>query len=335
MADNPQTLTAILSALAQNFRPEVVRQVNRKSVLLHTLPVKPGFGKNVPIDIELSGAVSESFSDGAEAANFGSDAVAPGTLSWLPHRANFKVTDLAIAAAASSRSPEELMALYGRNVVNAMSALASTLNAAYYAQLVLAMDDDNTYAGIDRSDGSYALWRSNVIDPGSLTAPTLALIRNDLANTIYSACGSVPDLAFCSPAVFLKLASLFTELRRYVQPVTSVSTAKGNVLLDGSVGAIEFEGCTFIKDKDCTANAIYYVNSEHVHIEYLPQGPVEMGDAGQDVGIDDGFGPVPLGARFYVLGRTGAYRKASAQVFSQLVCDRPNACGVRLNVSTT
>jgi hypothetical protein len=239
-----------------------------------------------------------------------------------------------MAAAASSGTPNGLLNLWGRNVVNAMTALSSTLNAAYYAQLLLALADDNTYAGLERVT-SYPLWKSNVIDPGSPTAPTLDLIRRDIAETIYTACGFQPDLAFCSPAVFRKLGSLFTELRRYNQNVGEVTTAKGKVILDASVGAIEFEGCTFIKDKDATANDIFYINSEHVHIEYLPQPSMVAGEVSQDVELNDGFGPIPLGAKFRVLGRTGSFAMASAQTFTQLVCDKPNSCGIRKNVLTT
>jgi len=333
-SDTPQTLSSILTSLAQNFGPRIVRQTNRRSMLIKTLPIVPGFGKNVPIDVEVDGMIAESFSDGDEVTNFGSDVMSPGVLSWLPNRANFKVTDLAMAAAASSRTPTDALNLWGRNVVNALTKLASTLNAAFYTQLLLALADDNTYAGMERVS-AFPLWRSNVMDPGSATQPSLDQIRGDIMDTIYTAGGEQPDLAFCRPAVFRKLGSLFTDLRRYNQPVGEITTAKGKVLLDASVGAIEFEGCTFVKDKDAPAGSILYINSDHCHIEYLPQTVPEMGEVAQDLELNDGFGAVPLAAKFYILGRTGAYRKATAQNFTQIVVDKPNACGIRKNIDTT
>lgn len=335
MADNPQTLSGILNALAQNYRPQIVRTINRRSVLAKLLPIVKGAGKNIAWDVETSGMISESFSDGDDAANFGSDAIQPAVLSWLLNRANFRVTDLAVAAAASTLTPESIVNLYGRNVMNASMALTSTINAAFVAQLVTALQDGNTYAGIDRSSGANALFRANVIDPGVSTAPTLQQIRSDLANTIYTACGEVPDIALCAPAVFLKVASLFNEFRRYNQPVMEVQTARGQVKLDASIGALEFEGCVFVKDKDMTAGEIYYLNSNYVHVEYLEQGPGPMGEPGEVLEADDGFGPVPLGFYFRPLARLGSSFRCSAQSFCNLVVEKPNACGIRKNISTT
>lgn len=345
MADNPQTLAAVLSALAQNFRPQVVRTINRRSVLLKTLRVQPGEGKNVAWDVELDGMVAEAFNDGDDATNFGSDGVNPATLSWALFRANFRLTDLAMSASQTSRTPEGLMDLMGRNLVNSATKLASFINPQLYnssSGLIgfdTALRDDNTYATIDRTQAANASFRGNKLDPGVATAPTLDQIRDDITVQIYKACGVQPDLAFCSPEVFRKIGSLFQEFRRYnQQTVGDMETAGGRaVSLDGSIGAIEFEGCVFIKDKDATQNRIYYLNSEYVHIEYLPQpqGAVLVRDDSTEMDMDDGFGPVPLGMRVKPLAITGSSRKISSQVFMQLVVERPNACGMRLNVSTT
>src|SRR5258707_256017 len=132
MAD-PQNLSAVLSALAQNFRPQVVRTINRMSVILRTVPVMAGAGKNVAWDIELSGMLAEVFTDGDDATSFGVDAVTPATLSWALFRSNFRITDLAMAAAQSSLTPQSLMNLMGRNVVNSTRRLSSFVNAKVYS----------------------------------------------------------------------------------------------------------------------------------------------------------------------------------------------------------
>lgn len=343
MADNPQTLTAVLNALAQNFRPTVVRQFNRRSVLLSLLPIVKGVGKNIAFDIEGSGIVAEGFNDGDDVTNYGSDALQPGTINWAQVRSNFRVGDIAAAAASSSGSPADLLSLLGRNVQNAAAAVASNLNAQFYngngsapnaTGLDIALRDDNTYATIDRTSGSNSYFRGNKIDPGVLTDVQLTDIRKDITQTIYTACGEYPDIALCSPAVYNKLAAKFEETRRRNDDIRNVTTARGQVTLSASVGALEFEGCYFFRDKDATANRIYYLNSNYVSIEYLPQpmADIAMAEAAMDVALNDGFGQIPLGMKFLALGRTGSSRKATCQVIANLKVQRPNACGLRLNV---
>src|SRR5579859_3821765 len=341
MADNPQNLSAILTTLAQNFRPKIVRTINRRSVVLKTLPVVPGEGKNIAVDVEFDGMITENFADGDDATNFGSDATSPATLSWAMYRSNFRITDLVRAAARTSLTPLSILNLWGRNMVNAATKLASNINLETYSGpgtgtrmfgLDSALLDNNTYMGIDRTMSGNAGFRGNVIDPGSPTSPTLSLIRKDINTTIYTTSGEQPDLAFCSPAIFNTLGDLFTELRRYTDPVREITTAKGKIVLDASIGALEFEGCTFIKDKDATANQIYYLNSNYCRFEYLPQqDEAEVMSAGSDVDLEDGFGPVPLGAKFKKLATTGSSEKASMQVFLNIVVKKPNACGIRKN----
>lgn len=341
MADTSQTLSAVLSALAQNFRPKIVRTINRRSVLLKTLPIIPGEGKNIAVDVEFDGMVAETFSDGADATNFGSDAISPATLSWALYRSNFHITDLARAASRTSLTPLSVLNLWGRNMVNAATKLAATMNPDAYSGaggnamtgLDTAIQNNNTYMGIDRTVSGNAGFQGNVIDPGSPTAPTLSLIRKDINTTIYTASGEQPDLAFCSPAIFNTLGDLFTELRRYTDPVREINTAKGKIVLDASIGALQFEGCTFIKDKDATASTIYYLNSNYVRFEYLPQqDEAEVMSQGEDVDLEDGFGPVPLGVRFKKLATQGSSERASMQAFLNIVVEKPNACGRRVNV---
>ena len=96
MSDVPQTLTTILNNLALDFRPRVVRAINRRSVLLTVLPIVMGSGKNVTWDIETSGANAETFNDGDDASNFNSDAIVAPTLGWGLVRSNFRVGDVAV-----------------------------------------------------------------------------------------------------------------------------------------------------------------------------------------------------------------------------------------------
>ncbi len=339
MADNPQTLALI--TLAQQYRGNVIRQINRRTQLLKLLPFVKGEGKNCAFATEADGMVAENYADGADASSFGSDAQASATLSWGLYRSAFRVTGLALASSSSSRTPEGNIALWARNMVNAAAKLATTINAGLFTgagtgTLIAGLDvavaqTTNTYAGINRSTGGNEYFKPTVSDPGSLTAPTFALIRDDL-RLIYEACGENPDIAVCSPAVFNKVAGLFDNTRRQIQ---DVQTAKGVVKLDAGFGAVEIDGTFFVKDKDCQANRIYYLNSEHVRIEYLPAANPTQDMGVQVVGTDDGFGATPLGMTVEPIAKLGDSSRAQCKTYIQLVVDRPNTCGARLNVAVT
>ncbi|HEY6035703.1 MAG TPA: phage major capsid protein [Kofleriaceae bacterium] len=338
MADTAQTLALV--TLAQNFRGDIVRQINRRTMLLRLLPIVKGAGQNVAFVPEADGALAENYADGADAANFGSDAQASATLAWGLHRSNFHVTGLAMAAAASSGTPLGNLALWARNQINGAAKLASIVNKACFngagtGTTIFGLDGaigstTNVYATIDRNVGGNAFFRPTVVDPGVLTAPTFALIRDDIRQ-IYEASGENPDIAVCSPAVFNKVGSLFDATRRQVD---QVMTARGPIKLDFGFQALEVDGTLFVKDKDATANQIYYINTNHVRIEYLP--PVlPPGVADMPILANDGFGTVPLGMTYEMIAKLGDSERASAKTYCQLVVDKPSSCGVRKNVSTT
>lgn len=334
--------SALSGALSQVYRPRTVRTFNGRSNLLRFLPKMRGMGKNCAWTWEGTGAIGENYSDGADVANTGSDSKNAATLSWGMYRSNFHITDFAQSVAASSNSPQDLLMLVGREFENSTRKLASVINIDGYSGagtgtliggLDVALDDANTYAGVDRSQAANAGFRAYKVDPGVATAPTFALIRTDLQQ-IYDNSGEVPPLAFCSTAVWNKLASLFTEFRRYNQDVMNV--AGRTVSLDASVGAMEIDGCMFIKDKDATANTIYYINPNYVHWEYLPfasMAPMMVQTVEQ--AVDDGYGQMPLGMMCKPLSTAGASQKMTCQIQLQLVVEKPEACGRRLNVSTT
>lgn len=338
MTDTVQTLSLVI--LAQQYRGDTVRQINRRTVILKMLKIVPGEGKNVAFVPEADGQLAENYSEGADAANFGSDAQEAGTLSWGLYRANFHVSKLAMDAARTTGTPLGNRMLWARNLVNASAKLATTLNKAAYngagtgttwAGLDVAIGaNTNTYATIDRSQGGNAYFRPTVVDPGSPTSPTFALIRDDIRQ-IYEACGENPDLAPCLPAIFNKVASLFDNTRRQID---NIMTARGPIRLDFGFQALEVDGTMFVKDKDGTAATIYYVNTNHVELQYLPSA--NMSALPQfEVEADDGFGQVPLGFDYEMLAKNGPSERAEVLSTAQLVVDRPNSCGVRLNVSSS
>jgi len=343
MADTLQTLALIV--LAQQFKGDVVRQTNRQSVIAKMLPMRVGAGKNVAFVAESSGAVFENYSEGADAANFGSDAQDQGLLSWATYRSNFHVGGLAQATAIGSGSPMGNLELWARNMTNSATALASGINAKIYtgpgtgseiAGLDVAIGSiTNTYATIDRVTKTYfqpSLFNS----AGPAAALTFAQIRSDM-QAIYIASGMRPDVAFVHPNVLTKMAGLFDPQKQYTFVVVpDVSTAAGKFTLEGGIGGIRFDGCTFVEDKDATDGKIYYVNSQHAFLEVLPMNLSNipgMNDEILSVVGDDGFGPLPFGFQLEMLAHTGDSDKAMMKSYIQLCVDRPNTCGVRFNVA--
>ncbi len=339
--DTIQTLDLV--TLAQAYRGDVVRQINRMVQALKFLKITPGAGKNVAWAPEGDGAIAENYSDGDDATNYGGDKQASALLSWSLYRSAFHVSQLAMDGASSSVDPLGNHALWARQVVNGAAKLASFLNGKVYTGNGTGTEmcglgeaiakDDNIYAGINRATGGNEYWQPTVVDPGTLTPPTFALIRDDLSK-IYTASGENPDIALCSPAVFNTVGNLFDQTRRQMD---FVRTANGSVKLDFGFQALEVDGCVFVKDKDATVNAIFYLNTSVVELQYLPSASqnamLETMDA--TVQADDGFGQVPLGMKYEMLAKTGPSEKAEILATTQLVVSRPNKCGTRLNVAVT
>ena len=341
MADTLTTLGLV--TLAQMFRGDVVRQINRQVTALKFIPIKPGEGKNVAWAPEADGQIAENYSEGADAANFGGDAQTSAILSWALYRANIHVSNLSLDGSASSADPAGNHQLWARNVVNASSKLASKLNGEIYTgagtgTLICGLDtaignDANTYATIDRTVGANAFWKPTVIAPGAPVKPTMALIRDDIRK-IYEASGENPDVALCSPAVFNSVGNLFDATRRQMD---TVHAAGGPVKLEFGYHALEVDGTMFVKDKDATAAQIYYLNTAAMKLQYLPSASQAMllERAGLQVQADDGFGEVPLGFKYEMLAKTGPSEKAEVLSTCQLKIERSNKFGVRKNVDVT
>lgn len=313
------TLSGVLNTV---IAPEVQRTFNaqaRTTALLQRVPVD---GKNATWDFEGTGAAVETFNDGDDVSTYSADDAYQATLALQGLRSNIRAGHQALAAARRA-GPASLGAYWKRLALNSMRKFASVVNQAVFAGsgsfvgLAAAILDSGTYAGIDR--GSNAHLRSYVIDPGSLTAPTIAQIRTDVS-AIYDNCGEIPPIGVCGTAVYNKLAGLFTEVRRINAPG----------LMDLSVTGIEVDGCMIIKDKDCTANALYYLNPNYLELQYLPQ--VEM-DGAFDIEANDGETSLNLGIKGYDLARVGAAERGSFESFLQLVVRHPKAMGKRLNIN--
>lgn len=337
MTDTITTLSLI--TLAQEYRGDIVKQINRRCSALRVIKIVPGAGKNVAWAPQGDGQLAENYTEGADAANFGADAQTSAVLNWSLYRANIHVSNLALDAAATTGTPEGNRLRWAKEVRDGAEKLASTINKAIFngvgtGTTMFGLDgavgnNSNTYATVDRSQTPNAYFRPNVFDPGALTSITFALIRDDLRQ-IYEQSGETPDVALCSPAVFNSIGNLFDANRRYI---TDIVTARGSVKLDASLGALELDGTIFLRDKDATANQIYYINTNYMELQYLPPAGQPVDEDAEMMNADDGFGEIMLGMKYEMLAKTGASEKAEIRTTTQLKIDRPNACGVRKNVA--
>ncbi len=338
MTDSITSLDLI--TLAQEYRGDIVRQINRSTTFLKMVKIVAGEGKNVAWATEGGGALGASYSDGAEITEFSRDVQDSAIMTWGLYMSQFHVSQLSMDAAATTNTPAGNMALWARNMQNAAAKLAAVINVACYTGagtsgllggLDLAVADaTSTYATINRTTSGNAYFRPIVIDPGSSTAPTMALLRDDIRQ-IYESCGENPDLALVNPAGFNKVGSLFDNTRRQVSDVVSV--ARGLIKLDFGFAALEVDGTMFMKDKDATAGSLYYLNTNHVELQYLPSVHMSGLPQGETV-ADDGFGPVPLGMTYEMLAKTSTGEKAIVRASVQIKVDRPNTCGTRLHLNT-
>lgn len=338
--------TVSLLVLAQNYAGDIVRQINRRAVALSLLRKVPGEGKNVAWAAESSGANAEAYAEGADAANFAADSQSSAILQWSFYRSNFSVSGYAKAAARTSRTPEGNIELIARDMLNATAALSDKLNKDLYVGLsgqtpgeIVGLDeaigdDANTYATIDRTTSAF--WRPYVVDPGAATALTFAQIRSDLAQ-IMKAGGVKPNIALVGPETLNTVAALFDPQKFYMYQTMKVMGGNGMIELEGGVGAIRFDGCYFVEDKDAPEGNIYYVNTDTVEIEYLPLDEPMIGGSDEMMETEayDGFEEIPLGMRLEALARTGDADKAMIKVYPQLRVRRPNMCGKRLNIDIT
>ncbi|HND55438.1 MAG TPA: phage major capsid protein, partial [Pirellulaceae bacterium] len=286
------------------------------------------------------------YAEGADASNFTVDSQAGAIVPWAFYRSNFSVSGFAKAASRTSRTPEGNIDLLARDLVDASAALADKVNKALFTGQsgqtpgqIVGLDEaigltNNTYATIDRSSGSNAFFRPYVADPGSSTALTFAQIRLDLASIMKNG-GVKPNVALVGPETFNAVGALFDPQRFYMYQTMKVMGGAGEIELEGGVGAIKFDGCYFVEDKDATEGKIYYINTDTVDVNYLPLVDLDGDDESQEAMMTDGVEAIPLGMRVEVLARTGDADKVMLKTYAQLRVRRPNQCGVRKNVAYT
>lgn len=335
-------LSSDLIVIAQNYKDDLVTQINYTATSLKLLQATPGEGPGVALVAVGDGLAAETFDEGAAAENFGSNVQKASTIPWARYRKNIHVTGTAIAVAKNSRTPLGNVRLWAEEMLRAVELVAKKLDTDLFVgaggNALVGLDlaigsTSNTYAGIDRSDSANAFWRPTVVDAGAV-ALTFAAIRSDLA-AIKVLSQYKPDIAIVSPATYNKVASLYDPQKQYLYSVVDKVFLAGRqaVLLEGGCGGISIDGCVFVEDAFCPANTIYYLNSRFVKMEYCPFDLGIEGDEASMLPMVDSMGDsIPLGLSFEMLAKNGDSNRAMMKLYPQLAVLRPNSCGVRSNI---
>jgi len=196
------------------------------------------------------------------------------------------------------------------------------------------------------------------LDGSGKQSLTYSQIRYDQGQ-IQIACGEVPDLAVMSVTTFNWLAGIFDSQRMYVYDTAATQATYqwgvpvrgrpgsgmqgGRVMLDGGVNRMFFNGTYFYADPlaGIPDGTIYYINSAYLVLECLPAAvaldlfPSEAGAASPVYSITDGFEDIPFDLALQPLAITGDSYSAMLKTYVQIAVKRPNAFGVRYNVTAT
>ena len=330
-------LTDVSGVLTKVFAPLVVRTANRRSLMLRLLPFRKGSGPSIQWGVELLGAGTSAgpIADGAAAPTASFDARVPATLAWAIYADTVMQTGLAVSAAATTMSPEDLRDLMGRDVENSANKLASQINKDFWVQngsgglpvtaVDSAMAATGLYANIDRGGAGNPQWITNVkFNSGTKRAISLALMRQVRRNIFIA--GGETDLIVCDPVTFDYYGALMDPQRRYVD---EIRTAKGTVTLDPGWRALEFEGIPVLRDKDCPLGQMQFIDSRYCYWQYLPDATVPgFPKLAETIAKGDPNEPGSLPVAMIALARTGDSTSIMLKTYFQLVVERCNAQGV-------
>lgn len=345
-----QTLQEILAALAQIFAPELDRQFNRQCVLAEVLPKRVGAGKNIAWDVRFSRSKhAGSFAEGADVAadEFQTDLTVPATLGWGMYRSAFSVSGLAIAASSGSvGSALDMLDLFGSNLTDAASDLIAQINSALFlgdgtgsnvAGLFGAGAIHNTgvYANINRA--THSAWGANVLANAGTARPLTKALLDQLEESIYIACGMMPDIIVCSPGTARAYESLFDSMAHVFVERGDVSALRPNVanvggpVIPPNTGftGLSYKGIPIYRDRDCPPGKLAMLNRQFVQIRTLPQ--VTLGTATMTREQELAGAPgnnTRIAARIDSLAKGGDSDRFQLVAYLQLQVRRPGACGV-------
>ncbi len=364
------TKADISDALSLVHQGRLINQINLNTVLLNVIPVVPGEGKVLSWTVEFTGrSDGAAYAEGADMADgdFDAEIRKSATLDWASYRKGAKVSGLAAAIAGTNFKPGTLTGRHGpdlmmKEVNDAVNRLALGLGADLYGGTEAASPDEivgieeailgsGTYATL--ASGSFSEWKSaeNELASASLSFDELRL---KLHTPVYNACGFAPEWVVCDTVSFDKVAALYGPQRRFV---TEMMTARGGnaegfepgeaprlIKFPAGITAIEVDGVVYIRDRQCTPDTLYAMNSQFIEFQQVPSfrtalDPASLNDLFQRLTDDpnvrlptkvlEGMMATGGAVRPYldVISKTGDAAKVMVKVYAQLKIGRRNCFG--------
>ncbi len=358
-----ETLSTISAALSQLFAPTLYNQMNRVAWTTSALGAEAGQGdaKNVSWDTQFSGATAYPVADGSDVTSveYNQDVPVPAVLSWANYRSAFQLSENEIDAAARSMgTPSSLMSIFKNRVEGSVERVCSLINSDVFSgtgtgtdplgasvpdiQGLLGgpLDATGSYAGILQS--SYSEWAGNVLSNGSTARPLTLDLVAQMEGNIFSACGESPNLIVCDSGTYRKYQGLFEPIRR-IAGERNLTYSTGPEENMAGREMVFFKGIPIMRDKDCPAGKMIFLNTNYVKLKFLPH--INPGDAfGYETGMLSGStgqapgsntSPTGLPLSIRLLAKTGDSVKGEVKVTCQLAVARRNAVGYISDISTT
>lgn len=337
----------ISSALNQVYENDIASQINRASVALQVLTVKPANAKNVGWDARFGTSTGAAIADGTNVSTYNFDTKTPATLQFATYHDAFGVTGRAMSAAAASGGPDGLVDLYAESIEESSERLATKLNTEIYSgsggtspETVCGLDNSllasGTYAGL--LIATYPQWAATVQGNSSVKRDLSLQLMRDMRKAIYIASGKKPNLILCDPNQHERYGNLLGTTRRYVDEVRIAGRAP--IRLDGGYNVLEFDGIPIIEDKDATAGNMYFLNTEEVFLRALPDAVQRMVGGAGEMSVNGtpeeqfGAGMARIKARVQPLAINGDARNYALFTYVQLQVRRPNACGILTDLAS-
>jgi hypothetical protein len=347
-----ESVAAIQTALGQRLAPKLITLWNRSAVIAAILEAQAGASHNCAWDVEASQTTQlpDTVAEGADmaAAEMQSDLNDAAKLGWADYRTGFNITQRTFDAAASSGgvTADALVDLFEQRLVSKSAALLSKINKDIYAGTGTsavssqpnivglfggATDATGTYATLAR--GTYAEWAGYVsANGGTPRALTLALMALAERN-VFINCGETSTHIFVSPGTYSKYEGFFTNVMRI-----SGDSGAGAQAYSAGASSLHYKGIPIIRDKDCPAGKMLFMNANHVKVKFLPPAGKSKDAVMSEMRTLSGKGhdaPVTATAipfRVEILAKNGSATRVSLWTTIQLATLKPNAFAQVLDI---
>lgn len=350
------TYANLSPVLATLFQDAVEEQLNRAAVLVHVLPKKLSFSRDINIPIRATDSQVAStaiyLAPGADVTQFNSD----GKLNAHGEHATiseaFSVDNFALNAAAATGNPLALADVLREEFVTATMRLCSNLNKQCYIGLGTVVSSAQTVQGLTvlGTDGYYGsdkgwlsvtntalfgqsqvatpAWKSNVLGNSGVVRDISFNLMEAAERVVYERSGESVQAWMCDGNQWSKLASLFTATTTQFRSAQSA----GDMTYDMGANRLAYRGIPIIKDKDCPAGVLLGLTPQHISLQQMPFAAKDVTAAnhgymdlmsGQESQF--GGGSVPLTVHVRELPAAGDYVKFQLVAYPQLAVKRPGA----------